>query len=282
MISPVHIQAILGSTRQGRFGETVAKWFMSVAEQRDDLTIELLDLRDWPLPFFNHPKAPTSGEIAPEAQKWAEKIDSADGYVFIPPEYNRGYPAVLKNALDHLWYQWNNKPLGLVGYGGGRRRPGTSANPAGGDGAGTCASAVEVTLVSARRLFDERGNLTEERHTAKVNQMLDQVVAWAEAMQPLRSQGSLPGRQGGRTRFKPPRCFQAVRRLSMTNVLISLSSPASAPAGGRGLNVEWRPVQKDTPRVVVQADIGVMRHVLVLVRTCENRSHWCSVMTATG
>jgi NAD(P)H-dependent FMN reductase len=188
--TPVHIQAILGSTRQGRFGETVAKWFMSVAEQRDDLTIELLDLRDWPLPFFNHPTPPSSGEIAPEARAWSEKIKQGDGYVFISPEYNRGAPGVLKNALDYLWYEWNNKPVGMVGYGGaaGAARALAQLRLVAME-LELAPVRVEVTLVSARRLFDERGNLTEERHTAKVNQMLDQVVAWAHAMQPLRSQG---------------------------------------------------------------------------------------------
>ena len=164
MISPVHIQAILGSTRQGRFGETVAKWFMSVAEQRDDLTIELLDLRDWPLPFFNHPKAPTSGEIAPEAQKWAEKIDSADGYVFI----RRNTTAAIQRC--------SRTPPTTSGTSGTTNRLASLATAA-------CAARalqqirqvamelelapvrVEVTPVSARRLFDERGNLTEERQS---------------------------------------------------------------------------------------------------------------------
>ncbi len=188
----VHIQAILGSTRQGRFGSTVADWFFRLASQREDMTVELIDLRDWPLPFFDSAKSPASSPdaVAPEAQEWSKKIKQGDGYVFITPEYNRGAPGVLKNALDYLWYEWNDKPLGLVGYGGA----------AGGARAlqqiRTVAMELEmapvrteVTLVFSRRLFDENGNLKEESHAKNANQMLDQVVRWAEAMRVLRSEG---------------------------------------------------------------------------------------------
>ncbi|CAN5723332.1 hypothetical protein BH20CHL4_BH20CHL4_10190 [soil metagenome] len=186
----VYIQGILGSTRQGRFGETVARWFTDLANKREDMTFELLDLRDWPLPFFDHPKAPTSGEIAPEARTWSEKIKMADGYVLISPEYNRGYPAVLKNALDHLWYEWNDKPVGLVGYGGA----------VGGGRALQQLRQVameleivpvrsEVTLVFARKQFDEQGRIKDDSQIKSANQMLDQVVRYAEALKELRSKG---------------------------------------------------------------------------------------------
>lgn len=186
----VYTQGILGSTRQGRFGETVARWFTDLANKREDMTFELLDLRDWPLPFFDHPKAPTSGEIAPEARTWSEKIKMADGYVLISPEYNRGYPAVLKNALDHLWYEWNDKPVGLVGYGGA----------VGGGRALQQLRQVamelemvpvrsEVTLVFARKQFDEQGRIKDDSQIKSANQMLDQVVRYAEALKELRSKG---------------------------------------------------------------------------------------------
>ena len=109
--------------------------------------------------------------------------------MFLLPEYNRGYPAVLKNALDHLWYEWNSKPLGLVGYGGA----------AGGARALQQIRQVamelelvpvrsEVTLVYSRRQFDEDGNLKEPHHEKTANQMLDQVVAYANATRSLRSE----------------------------------------------------------------------------------------------
>jgi NAD(P)H-dependent FMN reductase len=116
---PVQIQVIVGSTREGRVGERVARWFMRVAEAREDLRAELIDLRDWDLPFFQAPMGPASGNYTPEARAWADKVGPADGYVIVTPEYNHAYPAVLKNALDHIYAEWNNKPVGFVSYGGG-------------------------------------------------------------------------------------------------------------------------------------------------------------------
>lgn len=114
-----NIQVILGSTRQGRSGERVARWFMSHADARTDLDVELVDLRDWPLPFFDQQAPPMMGRYSDPAQlRWAAQIARADGYVLVTPEYNHGYPAVLKNALDHLFAEWNGKPVGFVGYGG--------------------------------------------------------------------------------------------------------------------------------------------------------------------
>ena len=112
-----NIQIILGSTREGRFGETVAKWFYGVAESREDLATEFIDLRDWPLPFFAESMGPSGGNYAEEAKPWAAKIAEGDGFVIVTPEYNHGYPAVLKNAMDHLYREWNNKPIAFVSYG---------------------------------------------------------------------------------------------------------------------------------------------------------------------
>lgn len=119
MTANPRIQVILGSTRQGRAGERVAQWFVDLAQQRDDLDVELVDLRDWPLPFFDSPTSPKR-ELSDDhrVQAWAEKVDAADGFVIVTPEYNFGYPAVLKNALDHLYHQWSSKPVAFVGYGG--------------------------------------------------------------------------------------------------------------------------------------------------------------------
>jgi NAD(P)H-dependent FMN reductase len=105
--------------RQGRFGEHVARWFLQHAQARPDLDVELVDLRDWPLPFFDQQMPPMMGGYSDAAQqRWAQQVARADGYVLITPEYNHGYPAVLKNALDHVFAEWNGKPVGFVGYGG--------------------------------------------------------------------------------------------------------------------------------------------------------------------
>ncbi len=182
MTSKPIILVITGSTRDGRFGPTVADWFMSVAAAREELHFELVDLCDWPLPFFNSPETPSSGAIAPEAKAWSAKISSADGFVFITPEYNRGYPAVLKNALDYLYDEWRGKPVAFVGYG-------TSAG--GARAIGQLHQVVvelnmipvrnDVVLVSAHRLFDESGKLKEDRFEQKANDLLDQLSILVEA-----------------------------------------------------------------------------------------------------
>jgi NAD(P)H-dependent FMN reductase len=113
-----HILVIFGSTRQGRRGEVVANWLMDRLALRTDATYELVDLRDVSLPFFDSPTLPVHGHLIPEAEQWAAQVERADGFLFVTPEYNHGYPAVLKNAIDHLYLQWVHKPAAIVNYGG--------------------------------------------------------------------------------------------------------------------------------------------------------------------
>lgn len=114
-----NIYVILGSTRPNRRGEKVAEWFMEAFGNYEGLNFELIDLADWNLPFLDEPKSPSAGDYQHEhTKKWAKKIDKADGFIIITPEYNHGYPAVLKNALDFLYAEWNGKPVGFVSYGG--------------------------------------------------------------------------------------------------------------------------------------------------------------------
>jgi NAD(P)H-dependent FMN reductase len=120
------IQVISASTRPKRFGEKPARWVADHLSARGDLDVELVDLRDYPLPFFelDLPPAYTLREYPNEATaRWGRKVDEADGYVFVTSEYNHGYPATLKNALDHLFPEWHRKPVAFVGYGnvGGAR-----------------------------------------------------------------------------------------------------------------------------------------------------------------
>jgi len=110
---------IIGSTRQGRFADQPARWIFDLAKERSELDVELIDLRDYPLPFFEDATSPAYGPSPNEiAQKWQKKIASLDGYIFTAAEYNRGPTAVLKNALDYAYKEWNNKPAAFVGYGG--------------------------------------------------------------------------------------------------------------------------------------------------------------------
>ncbi|CAN5599103.1 NAD(P)H-dependent oxidoreductase [soil metagenome] len=185
----VHVKAIMGSTRQGRIGETVARWFMSVAGPRNDLSIELIDLRDWPLPFFDESKPPSSGHYAVEAEGWANKIAGGEAFVIITPEYNLGYPGVLKNALDHLYTEWNGKPVAFVGYGS------TSAGSRSVSqlrqvvvGLQMLPLSTEILIQSPREKFDEHGNIKELSYSDRANTLLDDLVTYARAMTPLRSQ----------------------------------------------------------------------------------------------
>ena len=188
--SMTHIQVILGSTRQGRFGDKVARWFMQRATAHPGLSAELVDLVDWPLPFFDSPVPPAMQEPQDfQTRAWAQKVSAADGYVLVTPEYNHGYPAVLKNALDHLVRPWRHKPVGFVGYGG--------------PGAGIRAVeqlrqvVIELEMVPLRhqvaipnvyRAFDDHGLLKEsagpDRQAAAV---LDEMALWSRSLQPLRA-----------------------------------------------------------------------------------------------
>ena len=113
------IGIVIGSTREGRFGEKPAHWIQELAQQRKEFGSELIDLRDYPLPFFNEAMplayAPAKNEVA---VRWADKVASLDGLIVVTPEYNHGPSAVLKNALDHAYKEFNRKPIGFVGYGG--------------------------------------------------------------------------------------------------------------------------------------------------------------------
>jgi NAD(P)H-dependent FMN reductase len=112
------IAVIIGSTRATRFGDKPARWIDDIASQRDDMTVEILDLRDYPMPFFDEVASnawvPSQNEVA---QRWQKKVAQFDGYIFVTAEYNRGIPAVLKNALDYAYPEWNRKPAAVVGYG---------------------------------------------------------------------------------------------------------------------------------------------------------------------
>lgn len=115
------IQVILGSTRPNRASEKVAAWVMEEAKKVDGFEFELLDLKDFNLPFYDEPKSVKgiNGQYGhEEVKQWSKKISEGDGYIFVTPEYNHGYSAVLKNALDWLYDEWNDKPAAFVSYGG--------------------------------------------------------------------------------------------------------------------------------------------------------------------
>jgi NAD(P)H-dependent FMN reductase len=115
------ISVIVGSTRQGRFSEKPAQWILQQLKKRDGVDARLLDLRDFPMPFFDQPVPPSAPGRAPyeneSVKKWTAAIGASDGFVFVTSEYNYGPPAVLKNAIDWVYPEWNRKAAAFVSYG---------------------------------------------------------------------------------------------------------------------------------------------------------------------
>jgi NAD(P)H-dependent FMN reductase len=186
-----HILVILGSTRQGRFGETVARWLFPIVESREDLTSELVDLRDWKLPYYDRPNVAAASEYDDEqCRAWAEVVGRADGFLIITPEYNFGYPAVLKSALDAVYDEWNRKPVAFAGYGG------WSGGTRGVQQLREVAVELQmapvrgqVVLQFARRLFDEEGNpKNADFYNAAATRMLDDLAWWAVALKNAREE----------------------------------------------------------------------------------------------
>src|SRR5262245_56107949 len=115
------ISVIVGSTRQGRFSEKPARWIFELLRTRDDLEARFLDLRDYPMPFFDQPLTPSMPGRPPYehvvVKKWTAAIAESDGFVVVTPEYNHGVAPVLKNALDWVYPEWNRKAVAFVAYG---------------------------------------------------------------------------------------------------------------------------------------------------------------------
>src|ERR1700712_3044548 len=117
-MADLKIAVILGSTREGRNGEAVAKWVLNAASTRSAADYELVDLRDYPLPLFDEPMSPAyAPSTNPAVVRFADKIAEFDGYVFVTPEYNHSISGVLKNAIDYLYKEWNDKAAAFVSYG---------------------------------------------------------------------------------------------------------------------------------------------------------------------
>lgn len=114
---------IIGSTRPGRIGEQVAQWILGEVSQTPGLRFNLIDLAVWNLPLFNEPGMPSKGQYTHDyTHQWSKEISGYDAFIFVTPEYNGGYPASMKNAIDYLYKEWTGKPAIIVsyGYGGGK------------------------------------------------------------------------------------------------------------------------------------------------------------------
>ena len=185
----IKIGIILGSTRPNRLGEQVAQWVNDLASRRGDAEFELLDLRDYPLPHLNEPPGlrPPTGSEQPHIRAWADKIASLDGFVIITPEYNYSTSGVLKNALDTLYPEWNNKAVGFVSYGavGGARAVQHLRAICG--ALQMAAVAGQVTLSTQVEFENHAVFKPGDYNITALDTVLDQLVAWATALAPLRS-----------------------------------------------------------------------------------------------
>jgi NAD(P)H-dependent FMN reductase len=184
----IRVAIVTGSTRPGRHNEAVSRWVHQLAKERKDADVELVDIADYNLPLLDEHVPPSLGHYHHEhTKRWAQKIGSFDAYVFVTPEYNHSTSGALKNAIDFLFHEWNNKAAAFVSYGG-----------AGG------ARAVEhlrqimaelmVATVRAQvmfSLFDDFDQFTtftpHPRHEQEVHRMLDQLTAWGGALKTLRT-----------------------------------------------------------------------------------------------
>lgn len=183
----LRVAIIIGSTRPGRIGEAVAHWVAEIAQKRRDAEYELVDLKDFNLPLLDEPVPPSQGKYSqPHTHAWAARIATFDAFVFVTPEYNHGISGALKNALDFLYAEWNNKAAGFVSYGsmGGARAVEQLRLVMG-----------ELQVADVRNqvmlsLFTDFENFTvfkpHPRHEGSLNAMLDQVVAWGGALRNLR------------------------------------------------------------------------------------------------
>lgn len=181
------IAIVVGSTRPGRKADAVARWVHGIASRRSDAQYEILDIADYNLPLLDEPVPPSMGQYSREhTKKWAAAVAGFDGFVFVTPEYNHATSGALKNAIDFLFREWNHKAAGFVGYGSaGGVRAIENLRLVMGE-----LMVADVRVAVQLSLFTDFENFSTfkpgEHHEKTVGQMLEQVVAWANALAPLR------------------------------------------------------------------------------------------------
>lgn len=188
------LMVILGSSRQGRRGEAVAKWVLSEAAKDNRFEVDYVDLREFNLPFFDEPMSPftlrDSGQsyTHPEGEAWAQRVGKADGFLIITPEYNHGYPAVLKNALDWVGREWGDKPVSFVGYGNitaGARSVEQLRQVVVELGLFQVANGIYFPGIS-RGAFKEDGQPANESAPENLKKMFDELIRLDGVLRPLR------------------------------------------------------------------------------------------------
>jgi NAD(P)H-dependent FMN reductase len=184
----LRIAIILGSTRPGRKTEPVARWVLDHARQRGDAEYELVDIAEFDLPLLDEPIPPSQHKYSKDhTKRWSEKIASFDGYVFVTPEYNHSTSGALKNAIDFLYSEWNNKAAGFVSFGSsGGTRAVEHLRLIMGE-----LQVADVRSQVALSLFTDFENFSafkpQALHEKSLKSMLDQLIAWSGAMKSIRA-----------------------------------------------------------------------------------------------
>lgn len=177
---------VIGSVRPNRFADHPARWIEGIATRHGGFDVELVDLKDYPLPFFAETASPAYAPPKNEvAQRWQRKVAQFDAYIFTAAEYNHGPAAVLKNALDHCYNEWRNKPVSFVGYGGagGTRAVEQLRLNAVELQMAPIRAAVHIQMPVYLAVAKEGKNLGDFDFLAQnARDMLDQLAWWAEAL----------------------------------------------------------------------------------------------------
>ena len=190
----LNVAIIIGSTRPGRKAEDVARWVYGIAAKRSDASFEVVDIASFDLPLLDEALPPSMGQYAqPHTKAWAAKIATFDAFVFVTPEYNHSTSGALKNAIDYLFREWNDKAAGFVGYGGvGGTRAVEQLRLVMGE-----IKIADVRAQVALSLFTDFENFSTFKpgphQEAAVNAMLNDLIAWGRALQTMRLQSSERG-----------------------------------------------------------------------------------------
>ena len=187
----LRIAIIIGSTRPGRKAEAVARWVYDIAAKRSDASFEVVDITDFELPLLDEPVPPIMNQYSkPHTKAWAAKIATFDAFVFVTPEYNHSTSGALKNAIDFLYREWNDKAAGFVGYGGvGGTRAVENLRLVMGE-----IKMADVRAQVALSLYNDFENFStfkpRPQQEAAVNAMLDDLVPWGQALQTMRTRNT--------------------------------------------------------------------------------------------
>lgn len=195
MTSLPRIGIIIGTTRPARFADKPAQWLFNLAGQRQDAQFELVDLRDYPMPFFEEDRSPAWVKPTNEAvRRWSDKMASLDGYLFITAEYNHSISGVLKNALDYLYPEVNRKPASFLGYGssGGARAVEHLRHILAEMQVASIKHTVHVGMIEMLGMLREGKAMTDYPYLVDpANKMFDEIVWWAKTLRDGRLAGLL-------------------------------------------------------------------------------------------